>query len=55
MDDNPYQSPRESGYHLPEYDAWRRWLRDRLMLIVTAALIQAAILGSVFAYAWLGG
>jgi hypothetical protein len=50
---NPYDSPREAGYDTPDQQAWRAWVRDRIALIVTAALIQAALMVSALLYAWL--
>jgi hypothetical protein len=53
MDDNPYESPRETGYCTPEDDAWKSWLRDRIALVITAVLFQIAFLGGSFLWAWL--
>jgi hypothetical protein len=56
VEQNPYQAPRESGYRLPAHDdAWHKWLRDRLALVVTGALFYGLVIGWALLTAWWNG
>jgi hypothetical protein len=39
MTENPYQPPQEVGYVSPATEAWKRWLLDRLALVVCAFFV----------------
>jgi hypothetical protein len=40
MEQNPYQSPRQTGYSppRPEVEVFRAWLKDRALLLFFGAL-----------------
>ena len=40
MDENPYQSPRHTGFSppRPETEAFKAWLKDRALLLFFGAL-----------------
>jgi hypothetical protein len=60
MDQNPYEAPKEAGYlpPRPELDAWRAWLKDRLLLMLWGWLVFFALadaLAIVIGILWLLG
>lgn len=39
MTENPYESPQEAGHVSPATEAWKRWLKDRIALVVCGFLV----------------
>jgi len=44
---NPYESPQEVGYFTQEYEAWKRWLRDRIALVICGLIVSVILIGGL--------
>jgi len=54
MEPNPYEAPREAGYHGQQLDPITNWVKDRATELVLGLLLAIAVLPFVVAVLWLG-